>query len=145
MGWIEKGWEELSARLRSALEPFRDGEELVGVVHANQAGLFSAQLYAIGVTPSRLILLPLDRRHQASGEAIRLRAEEIEEAAIWGWKGTVGDFLSASGDQQIRFSAGGKRYKLMILGGNLFEDALSGPSQRSGLAAIVEFLLAAKR
>ncbi len=33
----------------------------------------------------------------------------------------------------------------MVLGGNLLEDALSGPSQRSGLQALLEFLLDAKR
>ncbi|MCC6271762.1 MAG: hypothetical protein IT190_10825 [Microbacteriaceae bacterium] len=145
MGWIEKGWEELSARLRQALEPYRAGEELVGVVHANQPALFSTQLYAIGVTPTRLLLLPLDRRHQATGEPVSLRADDIEASAIWGWGGSLGDWLSASSDQQVRFTAHGKKYKLMILGGNLLEDALSGPSQKSGLQALLEFLLAARR
>lgn len=145
MGWIERGWEELSHRLRLALEPYREGEELVGVVHANQPALFSTQLYAIGVTPTRLLLLPLDRRHAATGKPIALRAGDIEASAIWGWGGSVGDWLSASAGQQVRFTAGGTKYKLMVLGGNLLEDALSGPSQKSGLEALLEFLLAAKR
>lgn len=145
MGWIERGWEELSKRLRMALEPYREGEELVGVVHANQPGLFSTQLYAIGVTPSRLILLPLDRRHAATGEPVVLRAGDIEASAIWGWGGPIGDWISASSGQQLRFTAGARKYKLMVLGGNLLEDALSGPSQKSGLQALLEFLLAAKR
>lgn len=145
MGWLEKGWEELSQRLRVALEPYREGEELVGVVHVNQPGLFSAQLFAIGVTPTRLILLPLDRRHVATGEPVSVRASDIESSAIWGWGGSVGDWLAASADQQLRFTAGGRKWKLMVLGGNLLEDALSGPSQKSGLQALLEFLLAAKR
>lgn len=145
MGWLEKGWEELSQRLRVALEPFLEGEELVGVVHANQPGLFSVQLYAIGVTPTRLLLLPLDRRHAATGEAVSVRASDIESSAIWGWGGSIGDWLAASSDQQLRFTAGGRKWKLMVLGGNLLEDALSGPSQKSGLQALLEFLLAAKR
>ena len=145
MGWLEKGWEELSQRLRVALEPYLEGEELVGVVHANQPGLFSAQLFAIGVTPTRLLLLPLDRRHTATGEPASVRASDIESSAIWGWGGSVGDWLAASADQQLRFTAGGRKWKLMVLGGNLLEDALSGPSQRSGLQALLEFLLAAKR
>ncbi|MBP9143322.1 MAG: hypothetical protein KBF21_04755 [Thermoanaerobaculia bacterium] len=144
MGWIEKGWEELSKRLRVALEPYRDGEELVGVVHANQLGLFSAQLFAIGVTPTRLILLPLDRRSAAAGEPVVLRAADIEASAIWGWGGSVGDWIQASSGQQLRFTAAGRKYKLMVLGGNLLEDALSGPSQRSGLQALLDFLLAAR-
>ena len=144
MGWIERGWEELSKRLRLALEPYREGEELVGVVHGNQPGLFSTQLYAIGVTPSRLILLPLDRRHAATGEPVVLRAGDIEASAIWGWGGSLSDLLSASAGQEIRFTAGGRKYKLRVIGGNLLEDALSGPSQKSGLQALLEFLLAAK-
>lgn len=145
MGWLEKGWEELSKRLRLALEPYREGEELVGVVHANQPGLFSTQLYALGVTPTRLILLPLDRRHAATGEPVVLRAGDIEASAVWGWGGSIGDWLSASAGREIRFTAGGRKYKLMVLGGNLLEDALSGPSQKSGLQALLEFLLAARR
>ena len=145
MGWIERGWEELSNRLRQAIDPYREGEELLGVVHANSPGLFSTQLYAIGVTPTRLLLLPLDRRHAATGEPVALRAGDIEASAIWGWGGSIGDLLSASSDQQIRFTAGGRKYKLMVLGGNLLEDALSGPSQKSGLQALLEFLLAARR
>lgn len=145
MGWIERGWEELSKRLRQALEPSREGEELVGVVHANQPGLFSTQLFAIGVTPTRLILLPLDRRHAATGGPIVVRPGDIEASAIWGWGGSIGDWLSASAGNEIRFTAGGRKYKLMVLGGNALEDALSGPSQRSGLQALLEFLLAARR
>lgn len=145
MGWIERGWEEMSKRLRLALEPYREGEELVGVVHANEPGLFSAQLYAIGVTPSRLILVPLDRRSAVAGEPVVLREGDIEASAIWGWGGSIGDWLSGSAGQEVRFSAGGRKYKLMVLGGNLLEDALSGPSQKSGLQALLEFLLAAKR
>lgn len=145
MGWIEKGWEELSQRLRAALEPYREGEELVGVVHANEPGLFSARLLAIGVTPTRLILLPIDRRSAAAGEPVVLRAGDIESSAIWGWGGSIGDWLAANSDQQLRFTAGGKKHKLMVLGGNLLEDALSGPTQKSGLQALLEFLLAAKR
>jgi hypothetical protein len=145
MGWIESGWEELSRRLRLALEPYREGEELVGVVHANQPRLFSTQLYAIGVTPTRLILLPVDRRSAAAGEPAVLRADDIEASAIWGWGGSIGDWISASSGQQLRFTACGRKYKLLVLGGNLLEDALSGPTQRSGLQALLEFLLAAKR
>jgi hypothetical protein len=145
MGWIEKGWEELSQRLRVALEPYRGGEDLVGVVHANQPGLFSAQLFAIGVTSTRLILLPLDRRHTATGEPVVLRASDIAASAIWGWGGSIGDWISASSGQQIRFTAGGRKFKLMVLGGNLLEDALSGPTQKCGLQALLEFLLAARR
>ena len=114
-------------------------------MHANQPALFSTQLYAIGVTPTRLLLLPLDRRHAATGKPIALRAGDIEASAIWGWGGSVGDWLSASAGQQVRFTAGGTKYKLMVLGGNLLEDALSGPSQKSGLEALLEFLLAANR
>ncbi|MEO8275689.1 MAG: hypothetical protein ABI639_05680 [Thermoanaerobaculia bacterium] len=145
MGWIEKGWQELSQRLAVALEPFRQGEDLLGVVHANQPGMFSAQLFAIGVTATRLIVLPLDRRHERSGEPAIFSRADLEDAAVWGWGGSLADFVSASAGREVRFSAGGRRYKLMILGGNALEDALSGADQQRGLAVLLDFLRSAKR
>jgi hypothetical protein len=146
MGWLERKWEETARRLEAAVAPHLESDEaLVGVVHANQPKLFSAAMFAVGVTPSRLVLVPLDRRCAAAGPAISVRRAEVAEASVWGWGGSVADFLSATADQQIRFTAGGRKWKLHVLGGNLLEDALSGRGQREGLAALVEFLLAARR
>lgn len=145
MGWMADKWEEMSKQLRGLVVPhLATGEQLLGVAHANQPRIFRSELFAVGVTPARLILVPIDRRNAPAGAPVSIEKGEIRSASIWGWGGSVADFLSASAGQQIRFEGGGRKWKLMLLGGNLLEDSLSGPSQRAGLSALVEFLLAAR-
>ncbi len=145
MGLFSANWEKMSALLAAELEPHLEpGEPLVGVVHANQPKTFSATLYAVGVTPSRLILLPLDKKAKANGAPISITPAQITNSAIWGWGGGVREFLAANSDQQIRFETATDKYKLMVLGGNIIEDALSGETQRRGLDALAEFLIAAR-
>ncbi len=146
MGFFAEKWEETSRRLATLLEPhFAAGERLLGVVYATQPKTFSADLYAVGVTPGRLLLQPIDRNLAAKGAPISIAREQVTESAIWGWGGGLGDFLSSTADQQIRFATRDAKYKLMVLGGNTLEDALSGPTQKSGLEALLEFLLSARR
>ena len=146
MDFFERNGEEASRRLAEELAPhLAPGEPLDGVVHAVQARLFSADLYAVGVTPSRLLLLPLDRGMRATAAPAAATRDEVTDAAIWGWGGSVADFLSLTADRQLRFTAAGTKYRLMVLGGTLLEDALSGPTQRAGLEALVAFLLSARR
>ncbi|HEY7574412.1 MAG TPA: hypothetical protein VIB08_04570 [Thermoanaerobaculia bacterium] len=138
-------WEELSRRLAAVVAPhLAAGEELSGVVHAHQAKLFSAELWAIGVTPERLVMVPIDRRHEAAGAPLSIPRGELADCSVWGWGGGVAEFLSMTADQQIRFTAAGRKFKLMALGGNLLEDALSGPAQRQGLEALIRFLLTSR-
>ena len=65
--------------LRSLLEP---GETLLGVAAVNwQRSLFKQTVSALGVTGSRLIIQPLDRKGRMSGEApVFIRKEEITNA-----------------------------------------------------------------
>lgn len=146
MGFFADKWEEASRRLAALLQPhLAAGEILLGVVHANQQKLFSAELYAVGVTAERLILLPIDRKMEARGEPVSITRDQVTSSAVWGWGGSLADFLSGSAEQQVRFSTAETRFKLMILGGNLVENALAGPSQKSGLEALLELLRSAKR
>ncbi len=146
MGVFADRWEKASQQLEALLAPqLGAGEELLGVVHATQPKVFSASLFAVGVTPTRLLLQPIDRRLAAAGPAVAIAREAISEASVWGWGGSVADFLSTYANQQLRFAADGKKYRLMALGGNAVEDALSGPSQRRGLEALIRFLLEARR
>jgi hypothetical protein len=136
-------WEETSRRLTALLEPhLAAGEVLQGVVHATQPRAFSADLFAVGVTAGRLLLQPIGRKLEAKGPPVVIRREEITDSSVWGHGGGLAGLLA---DQQLRFTAGGEKYKLMVLGGNALEDALSGPSQKKGLEALVEFLLSARR
>jgi hypothetical protein len=148
MGFMSGRWEETDRLLRERLQPLlAPGEPLVGVVHANRPKTFSAQQLAVGVTPHAMILAPVDRRMRDDGGAVhRVTREEITSSSIWGWGGSAADFLSMTSDQQIRFTspATGK-VKLLVLGGNVFEDALSGEGQKAGLTALIDFLRSAQR
>jgi|SRR5262245_24832969 len=143
--WSEK-WAETARLLRTELEPhLTPGEELVGAVHANRPKTFSASLFAIGVTPDRLILLPIDKKMKANGEPTSITRDDITGAAIWGWGGGVRDFLSGSANQELRFETNTEKYRFMTLGGNIFEDSLAGEGQLRGIDAVIEFLQSAKR
>ncbi len=88
MGFFGNKWEETARRLRAELDPcLKPGEELIGAIHANQQRKFSANLFAIGVTPDRLIVLPLDRKMKASGDPQSVTRDDITSSAIWGWVG----------------------------------------------------------
>jgi hypothetical protein len=145
MSPFSKSWEETDRRLRAAVAPeLAPGEEIVGVVHANQAKTFSAELFAVGVTADRLVVVPLDRKMAASGAAESVTRADIRSSSVWGWGGSIGDFLSPRSGNEIRFETPLRSYKLMVLGGTLFEDALSGEGQRAGLEAFIEFLQSAR-
>ena len=46
-------------------------------------------------------------------------------------------------ERLIKFEAGGEKWKLMTLGGNLLENVLSTEEQSNGLDAFLQFLAAA--
>ena len=146
MGFFSGKWEETARRLEAELEPcLKPGEELIGAILVNQQRKFSANLYAIGVTADRLIVLPLDRKMKASGDPESVTRDDVTGSAIWGWGGSIKDFLDVSADQELRFETATEKYKFMTLGGNILENAMAGDGQLRGLDAVIEFLQSAKR
>jgi hypothetical protein len=145
MGFLDDKWAETDKLLRAQIEPhLAPGEQLLGAVHANEQKTFSAKLYAIGVTPDRLIVVPVNRKMHADGDARMITRGDITGSSVWGWGGGVKEFLSANGDQQIRIETPQGKLKLMVVGGNMLEDALAGEGQLSGLDVLVEFLLSTR-
>jgi len=147
MGLFAANWAEMARMRKAVLEPhLQPGETLVGAVQATQSKTFSAKLYCVGVTQDRLIVLPVSRKMQPTGDPpTSITRADITTSSVWGWGGSVRDFLSASSDEQIRVSTADTKYKWMILGGNLFENMLAGEDQLHGLDALVEFLQSAKK
>ena len=141
MALFAKNWEEVDRRLRAVVEPeLRPGEEIVGVVHANQAKTFSAELFAVAVTPDRLVIVPLDKKMNASGEAESVTRDDVRSSSVWGWGGSVSDFLSPRSGNEIRIETPRRSYKLMVLGGTMLENSLAGDGQLGGLEAFIAFL-----
>jgi hypothetical protein len=146
MALFSSKWEETARRLEAELKPcLKPDEELIGAIFVNQQRKFSANLYTVGVTPDRLIVLPIDRKMKASGEPQSMTRDDIIHSSVWGWGGSIKDFLDVSGDQELRFETATEKYKFMTLGGNMLENAMAGEGQLRGLDAVIEFLQSAKR
>jgi hypothetical protein len=76
---------DIGEMLRPRLEPLLEaGEELRGVLVATQQSAFKGRMVGIGVTPGRLLLLPLNRKLEPAEEPIVLTPERIAEARATG-------------------------------------------------------------
>jgi hypothetical protein len=119
---------------------------LLGAVHANQPKTFSAKLFAIGVTADRIIVVPIGRKVEPSGEpAHSITRADVLKCSVWGWGGGLKEWMSMTGDQQIRVETPNEKFKWHILGGNWLENSLAGDEQLGGLGALIEFLMSTKR
>jgi hypothetical protein len=134
---------QTAALVRDVLEPsVPAGENLAGAVYANKKSSFSAKLYAIGVTDNHVLIQEVDRKFKPVGTAVVATAGEIKVGNIFsdGAKWSLSDK-----EQEIRFEAKGQDYKVLVLGGTIFENALAGGEQKDGLQALVAFLRTAPR
>jgi hypothetical protein len=134
---------ETAELLRQVVAPHvPDGETLTGCVYANKKSSFSAKLFALGTTDRHLVIQEIDRKWKPAGEAVVATPADVEVGNIFseGAKWTLSDK-----DQEIRFKVKGQDYKLLVLGGTMFENALAGTDQVDGLQALVAFLRSAKR
>ena len=149
MGFMDRQREvyaQMAALMQSQLVP---GEVMHGMIVANQQKTFSMTLYLVATTDRRIIMQPVNRKWQADGAPLSFRPNDISNTSVWGWahdaasrKEKVATFLTTSGDR-IKFEAGGVKWKLMTLGGNMLENVLATDSQLDGLNAFVNFLAAA--
>ncbi|HEX8648008.1 MAG TPA: hypothetical protein VF715_14030 [Thermoleophilaceae bacterium] len=125
--------------LERLLEP---GETLDGICAASQQlGLFKGRAVALGVTPRRLILQPLDRRGDADGEATSLAPGDIAAAGADGVSGGWPSLASAVMDRAaVKLTVktrGGEKLKLMMMrGGGVLGG---GEGQQRGVEALARW------
>ncbi len=123
------------------------GESLRGIVAASQSKTFSATLYGVGITESRLILQPFDRKVQPKGAAtiVSNRAELATadlDGAGNGWL-TAPMIVMSAAALTLRIRAeNGEKFKLMLMKGG--GAMTGGESQRTGVLALAELLRAAR-
>lgn len=142
MGWISDRQDETTRRVaEQLLASVPPGETLCGVVLANQQKTFSASLMAVGVTERHLIVQPVTRKYEANGPAVVAPREQIVVGNLFS-EGAA--FSVGRKGQELRFTAQGQSFKLMVLGGNLLENMLASESHLGGLAAVIEFLRSAR-
>ncbi|MCU0260172.1 MAG: hypothetical protein MUE78_04060 [Ilumatobacteraceae bacterium] len=70
-------YERLAGLIRDQLTP---GEEVLGMFTASDSKLFTQQMYAIGVTPQRLVMVPVSLRWQPKGEPWSIMRDDVEGA-----------------------------------------------------------------
>lgn len=119
------------------------GEELRGVLQATHSKTFSADIYAIGVTPGRLILVPIDRRTQPKGPVVSIGPGDVVTSSVDGFGGGLKEFLAAE-PGEIRITTATNKYKLMALGGGL-DRHITSEGQTDGKTAMIEWLIANRR
>lgn len=122
--------------LERLLEP---GETLDGVcAAAQQQGLFRGRAVAIGVTPGRLILQPLDRRGDASGDATSLDPADIASAdaggVSGGWPSVGAAVMDRAAVKLTIKTTAGEKLKLMMMRGD--GRLGGGEGQQRGVAAL---------
>ncbi len=143
MGVFDKGAQQADEKLHEVLDPLlATGETMLGRLMATHSKSFSATVYAIGVTPQRLILQPVGRKLEAKGEPITIAPTDIRTSSVDGMGGGVSEFLKADpGD--IRIETADHKFKLAALGGGM-DQIFTGDAQRDGKQALIEFLYAAR-
>lgn len=121
------------------------GEELQGVVAATQQKTFSGQLYALGVTDRRLLLLPLDRHLHPKGEVQFVAPETLASAGVdgagGGWWSAGSAILDATAVKLELKTTDGEKLKLtMMKGAGMLGRLGGGEAQREGVETLAAWL-----
>ncbi len=127
--------------LEQLLEP---GEELRGLCVATQPGMFKGRAVALGVTDRRLVVQPLDRRGNPSGEPASLPPERVAsakaEGAGGGWANVAPAILDgAAVTLKLRTTDGEKLKLMMMRGTGAFGRLGGGEVQREGVVALARW------
>jgi len=136
---------DFDAKLRPHLEGLlAEGEELEGICACSQQrGLFSGGTVALGITPGRLIMQPLDRRGNPDGEAQSLRPGDIAgakaEGAGGGWPEIGAAIMDRQAAKLTLKTTRGEKLRLMMMradSGDLMGKLGGGEGQRRGVEAL---------
>lgn len=141
-----KGQADLDARFREFLAPqLLSGEEILGIVAANQSSAFKQKMWMIATTNQRLIMIPVSMKWEPKGDPVSYRPEDITKTQIPGTSESWGQMLKKMGDDNVRFEAGGTTYKLNVMSSGGLDRLFTGEHQAAGSQALYEFLAALGR
>jgi hypothetical protein len=143
MGVFDKGAQRADEKLHEVLDhSLLDGEAMLGRLLATHSKTFSASVYAIGVTPQRLILQPVGRALEAKGDPISITPPDVRKSSVDGIGGGMAEFLKSDAGE-IRIETADHKFKLAALGGGM-DQLFTGDAQRDGKQALIEFLHSAR-
>jgi hypothetical protein len=136
---------DFEAKFRPVFEALLEpGETLEGVCACSQQkGLFSGGAVAVGVTPGRLLVQPLDRRGDPEGEPQSIAPADIADAkadgAGGGWAEIGPAILDETAVKLTLKLTDGEKLRLMMMRGEglLGLGSLGGgESQQQGVQAL---------
>ncbi|HEX6115774.1 MAG TPA: hypothetical protein VFY99_01650 [Solirubrobacterales bacterium] len=131
--------------VEALLEP---GEQLAGLCVATQSSAFRGRMVALATTDRRLLVLPLDRKIEPSGEPIAIAPGEIAKASAegagGGWANIVAAVMDGSAVTLKLRTTGGEKLKLMMMSGaGPLAKFGGGEEQRAGVEALGRWFEAA--
>lgn len=145
MGLFDAQYEAMNTLRQNMANLCPPGEPLIGVAMANNKKTFSMDMYAIGITAQRMVMVPLDRKMNPTGEPRWYTHADIVDSSVWGKGGGWKAVLSTEAGYELRFkTAAGEKFRFMTLGGWAM-DKLNGPEWGNGLQAWGDWLLASQR
>jgi hypothetical protein len=133
---------DIDSKYREQLEA-QAGEELRGLcVASQQKSMFKGGAVAIGVTESRLLIQPLDRRGNPDGPVQSIAPEQVASAkagpAGGGWVNVDAVVLDHAAVRLEIKTTDGEKLKLMLMRGEgkLLGKLGGGETQSQGLDAL---------
>ncbi len=127
----------------TALAP---GEELQGVLAVNhRQSAFKGRSLAMGVTPGRLLVQPLNKRGKADGPVQSITREQVAGAKLdgagGGWASVEAAIADHSAVELVLETTDGTKWKLMMMHGEgIFGGLGGGEPQRQGVQALAQWL-----
>jgi hypothetical protein len=143
VGLFDKQSQRADELIGQTLDPLLiDGEQVLGRLLATHSKAFSATVYAIAVTPQRLIFQPVGRKLEAKGEPVSVTPSDIVKSSVDGFGAGLAEFLRTN-PGEIRITTNDHTFKLSALGGGI-DQMVTGDAQRDGKQALLEFLYSAR-
>lgn len=146
MGLFSKGESDRLGKIVAQATPLLEpGEEVKGVAITTHSSAFKQQAYGVVTTDRRIVMVPTSMRLEPKGEPVSIRPEDVTRTQIAGTNESFMAMMKKMGDDNLRFDAHGKTYKLSALTGAGLDRLFSGDDQRTGIQALCEFLVATGR
>lgn len=139
----EKLDEKLRPVAEAALQP---GEQLQGFLIATQSGIFRGGMRALVITDGRLVVQPVNRKFEATGQTISIKPDEIADLRATGlgggWYNTAISIAEWAGIELTIRTTEGKKIKLSMMRGEggLIGKLGGGESQRLGVEALHDWV-----
>ncbi|MFY9487214.1 MAG: hypothetical protein WAP35_00760 [Solirubrobacterales bacterium] len=137
---------DLDTTLKPIAEALLEPDEpLIGYCVGTRTAMFSGGAVAVIVSERRLIVQPLDRKMQSSGDAISMTPDQIADVSAGGggggwWTASAAIMDNVSVELKLRTTDGEKLKLLLMRGeGRVIGKLGGGETQRQGVQALARW------